>query len=173
MRNNVRFWIGLGATIALIFAFWVFFKSANIRNYVPKNATFCIEFNLKQIFQKIDISDPNQTKDIADFFNNELEEDPSLLIKIFKNIANNPSQSGIDFSISPIYAQLNNQSNLFLFAINSRSKLNQLLAKQKIQNTPCKKWIPLMGIRWCSIIPTTSSWSLTTTSAFAYNMIPR
>ena len=131
MRNNVRIWIGLGATIALIFAFWVFFKSTNIRNYVPKNATFCIEFNLKQIFQKIDISDPNQTKDIADFFNSELEEDPSLLIKIFKNIANNPSQSGIDFSISPIYAQLNNQSNLFLFAVNSRSKLNQLLAKQE------------------------------------------
>ena len=131
MKNKVRIWIGIAASIALSFAFWMFFKSANIRHYIPKNATICVEFNLKQIFQKIDLSDPNQTKDIADFFNNEMEEDPSLLVKIFKNIANNPSQSGIDFSISPIYAQLNNQSNLFLFAINSRSKLNQLLAKQE------------------------------------------
>lgn len=131
MNNKVRIWIGVAATIALSFAFWMFFKSSNIRHYIPKNATICVEFNLKQIFQKIDLSDPNQTKDIADFFNNEMEEDPSLLVKIFKNIANNPGQSGIDFSISPIYAQLNNQSNLVLFAINSRSKLNQLLAKQE------------------------------------------
>ena len=121
MNNKVRIWIGVAATIALSFAFWMFFKSS----------TICVEFNLKQIFQKIDLSDPNQTKDIADFFNYEMEEDPSLLVKIFKNIANNPGQSGIDFSISPIYAQLNNQSNLVLFAINSRSKLNQLLAKQE------------------------------------------
>lgn len=131
MNNKVRIWIGVAATIALSFAFWMFFKSSNIRHYIPKNATICVEFNLKQIFQKIDLSDPNQTKDIADFFNYEMEEDPSLLVKIFKNIANNPGQSGIDFSISPIYAQLNNQSNLVLFAINSRSKLNQLLAKQE------------------------------------------
>ena len=131
MNNKVRIWIGVAATIALSFAFWMFFKSSNIRHYIPENATICVEFNLKQIFQKIDLSDPNQTKDIADFFNNEMEEDPSLLVKIFKNIANNPGQSGIDFSISPIYAQLNNQSNLVLFAINSRSKLNQLLAKQE------------------------------------------
>ena len=131
MKPIVKISIALGLVLMSVSAYFYFNDSHLLRTHLPKNATICVEFNLKQIFQKIDLSDPNQTKDIADFFNNEMEEDPSLLVKIFKNIANNPGQSGIDFSISPIYAQLNNQSNLVLFAINSRSKLNQLLAKQE------------------------------------------
>lgn len=131
MKPIVKISIALGLVLMSVSAYFYFNDSHLLRTHLPKNATFCVEFNLKQMFQKIDISDPNQTKNIADLFNGELEEDPSLLIKIFKNIANNPSQSGIDFSISPIYALLNDQSNLFLFAVNSRSKLNQLLAKQE------------------------------------------
>lgn len=131
MKPIVKISIALGLVLLSVSAYFYFNDSNLLRTHLPQNAPICVEFNLKQIFQKIDLSDPNQTKDIADFFNNEMEEDPSLLVKIFKNIANNPSQSGIDFSISPIYAQLNNQSNLVLFAINSRSKLNQLLAKQE------------------------------------------
>lgn len=131
MKPIVKISIALGLILMSVSAYFYFNDSHLLRSHLPKNVTLCVELNLKQMFQKTDISDPSQTKDIADFFNSEMEEDPSLLIKIFKNIANNPSQSGIDFSISPIYAQLNNQSNLFLFAINSRSKLNQLLAKQE------------------------------------------
>lgn len=131
MKPIVKISIALGLVLMSVSAYFYFNDSHLLRTHLPQNATICVEFNLKQIFQKIDISDPSQTKEIANFFNSEMEEDPSILVKIFKNIANNPSQSGIDFSISPIYAQLNNQSNLVLFAINSRSKLNQLLAKQE------------------------------------------
>lgn len=76
MKPIVKISIALGLALMSVSAYFYFNDSHLLRTHLPKNATFCIEFNLKQIFQKIDISDPNQTKDIADFFNSELEEDP-------------------------------------------------------------------------------------------------